>query len=263
MMDGEKIARVVGSKGFAVAAASALSLAGGFVLGGLVVNKKLTAEFQERMEREIEETKEHYSARFTEISPHLVEEEHEEDTPLPIEDPRPDAEVSPLKYHTPVVAERPAKTEAELIVTETTTVAKNIFLNNELIDPNAFEFDLERELEFRNPELPYVISFEEFSENVGGFEQAELTYYQADGILVRADDSIVFEVDMTVGEQNLLRFGHGSQDDNIVYIRNEITDIDFEVKRSMGSYQDEVIGLEHSDEESFERRPRRHRSADE
>ena len=54
------------------------------------------------------------------------------------------------------------------------------------------------------------------------------------------------DADDAVGEMNLHRFGHGSGDNNVVYIRNDRLENDFIVLRSQGEYAKEVLGLRHS-----------------
>lgn len=111
-------------------------------------------------------------------------------------------------------------------------------------DPN---FDLEEELRERSPEHPYVISQEEFLQSEPGYRQTSITYYAGDGALADEKDEEIPIIDPIVGEENLERFGHGSGDSRVVYIRNEKLSTDFEVLMSDGKYAHEVLGLEHSD----------------
>lgn len=112
-----------------------------------------------------------------------------------------------------------------------------------LVDDPTDAFDYEEELKHRSIDTPYVISYEEYMENDPEYIQVTLTFFEGDDILSDEHDKPVDDVDEYVGETNLLRFGHGSQDPNIVYIRNEKLDLDFEVARSDGSYAKEVQGL--------------------
>ena len=47
-------------------------------------------------------------------------------------------------------------------------------------------------------------------------------------------------MDEVIGLGNLGRWGHGSNDENIVYIRNLHLSLDFEVVRDRGSYAEET-----------------------
>jgi hypothetical protein len=74
-------------------------------------------------------------------------------------------------------------------------------------------------------------------------------------------DTIVPDVDATVGVENMLRFGHGSGDPNVVYIRNPKLEADFEVTRSAGKYAKEVLGYDDGEhlQHSRGREPRKFR----
>lgn len=117
----------------------------------------------------------------------------------------------------------------------------------------------------RDPTTPYIITKEEYYENEPDHEQIAFTYWTGDGILVddREEFNPIDGVDRVAGEDNLLHFGYGSEDENIVYIRNEAVKppMDLCVTRSTGKYSIEVIG--EGDEEhlahSTDRRFRLHR----
>lgn len=153
-----------------------------------------------------------------------------------------------------IVAEPEAKPEptpaAEPIV-------RNVFVDNRQVVPDP-TWNQEAEEAHREEAVPYVISHDEFMENTFEHEQTKMTWYEADETLADAKDEIIHEVESTVGNDNLDRFGHGSRDSRVVYIRNERLELDFEVVKSDGSFAEEVMGLQHSDETRFRRaRPRR------
>ncbi|MCA1800665.1 MAG: hypothetical protein LC687_06440 [Actinobacteria bacterium] len=109
------------------------------------------------------------------------------------------------------------------------------------------EFDYAEELKHRTPDHPYIISEEEYMNNETSYDQSQLTYYEGDGTLADSRDKEIPLIDNVAGEDNLTQFGHGSGDVNIVFIRNERLELDFEVLRSEGKYAHEVLGFEHSD----------------
>lgn len=81
---------------------------------------------------------------------------------------------------------------------------------------------------------PYVISPEDFSCSPPGYNAQALTYF-TDGIL--ADDwGVILDLDETIGEDAINHFGEYT--DDIVYIRNERTEIDYEVTRDPRTYVD-------------------------
>lgn len=101
------------------------------------------------------------------------------------------------------------------------------------------EFDYATELARRDPEKPYIISVDEFTQGDAGFDQFDLTYFDGDGVLADTRDQL-FDED-AIGGSNL-KFGYGSRDENIVYVRNEALSMDFEISKSIGSYTQEVMG---------------------
>lgn len=137
---------------------------------------------------------------------------------------------------------------AKNVVTED---QKGLRATGEVVEHNIFNkdaFDLEDEKKRRTDEAPYVISKDEFMENETEFPQTSITYFAGDDTLVDEEDQPMPEVEATVGQDNLARFGQGSGDTNIVYIRNPRTKIEFEVAYSEGKYAEEVLGfIEHSD----------------
>lgn len=85
---------------------------------------------------------------------------------------------------------------------------------------------------------PYVISPEDFACSPPGYNAQTLDYF-SDGIL--ADDwGVKLDIDETIGEENVDRFGEYV--DDILYIRNERTEIDYEVTRDPRTY-DEVVRM--------------------
>lgn len=110
----------------------------------------------------------------------------------------------------------------------------------------------------RDPDRPYIITADEYMEGELDYEQTTLSYFKEDGVLVDAREIPVENTDMVIGDDNLTKFGLGSRDKNVLYVRNEKIETDFELIQSSGSYTDEVLGLQHSDEP----RVRRFRSYD-
>lgn len=81
---------------------------------------------------------------------------------------------------------------------------------------------------------PYVITPEEFSSSPPGYNAQSLDYF-ADGVL--ADDwGAILDIEETIGEDSLDHFGEYT--DDIVYVRNERQEIDYEVTKDPRTYQD-------------------------
>lgn len=160
-----------------------------------------------------------------------------------------------VPYNKPETIEPPVE-----VVVEKIEVQHNVFVEA-ATDPRDWDYNAEiadREL---NPNKPYAISFDEHNENSMHHEQVTFTYYEMDETLADEQDKIVDNIEYTVGIDNLQRFGHGSHDANVVYVRNEALDLDFEIVKSRGSYKVEVLGMtEETDAElrhSRSRRPNR------
>lgn len=111
---------------------------------------------------------------------------------------------------------------------------------------NVFDdptFDLVEETKYRTEDKPYIITHDEYFAAEKDYEQISLTYYEQDDTLTDESDKPINEIDQMVGEDHLVRFGHGSKDKNIVYVRNDRLASDFEIIKSTGSYVEEVLGM--------------------
>lgn len=75
-------------------------------------------------------------------------------------------------------------------------------------------------------------------------DTVHLDYYEADDILAEGQ-RMVDNVDQTINPIVLNRFGPNSLsgDPNVVWCRNDILKIDYEITRHSGSYQHEVMGI--------------------
>ncbi|UVK59344.1 membrane protein [Gordonia phage Pherobrine] len=90
---------------------------------------------------------------------------------------------------------------------------------------------------------PYIISVSEFMDNDTEYNQNTLSYYEGDNVLTDEADQPISNVEGIVGMKNLELFGDGSGDPNIVFVRNDKMQVDFEIARSFGTYAEEVLGV--------------------
>lgn len=96
-------------------------------------------------------------------------------------------------------------------------------------------------------ENPYIISQREFSEGV--YNRVELTYFQEDDVLVDSRDDIIGDPDEVLGEKALENFGHGSNETNVVYVRNDGLETDFHITQVPGAFEQEMTShLQHADD---------------
>lgn len=167
------------------------------------------------------------------------------------QDPNPEGE------HNEFLQSPPAP-EAE-VTEDTVVVTKSLFVEEEVTAFEKSDHDNATQA-LKEAGLPYAISDDDFNEDEE-FEQITITWFDGDGVLVDELEQLIDDPEGLVGLSNMDRFGYLSNDKNIVYIRNTDKKIDFEVVKSEGNYAQEVLGLEHSDE-TFQRRQRRSRLGD-
>lgn len=216
----------------------AIGAAGGY----FIAKKRLEKVFAKKSNEEIAEAREFYSRRVHKIGDggatltpqEVLASEHGEEALAALQSYRGvDEEDEALL----------AKTQARVIVTEET--AAGVGISEEVVERNVFldpTFDLEVELQGRSTERPYVISHDEFFESEKDYENQVLTYFEADDTVVDEGDKALDDPDRLIGEGTLNRFGHGSRDKNVVYVRNDRLEMDFEIVRGSGSYL-EALGL--------------------
>ncbi|HMS83595.1 MAG TPA: hypothetical protein PKD12_08095 [Nitrospira sp.] len=143
----------------------------------------------------------------------------------------------------------PTPEEAEVV---------NAFDKDEPQPEPADTWNYEQEVASRGAVYPYVIHHDEYVINEDEHEQVTLTYYSGDDVLADERDQVMPDREAVVGLENLEKFGHGSEDPNVVYVCNPRLEVDYEVVRSEGKFATEVHGF--SDDElshSVGRRRRR------
>jgi hypothetical protein len=106
-----------------------------------------------------------------------------------------------------------------------------------------FVWDYAAELAARTAELPYVLHQDEFKSSETGYRQVVYTYYAGDDVLVGEDERPLPHADIIVGQDNL-KWGHGADDVDVVFVRNEHMELEMEICRTSASYEEEVLGLD-------------------
>lgn len=218
--------------------AMAFGFAGGAAVGGTAVyfllKRRIQAKADAIMNEEIGIMRDHYRAK------EVARQERDEKPDL-------NKVVEDLGYKPPPVPEpdKPLATEV---------VESNIFEGQ---TETVWNYD--KEVASRNPAQPYVLHREEFQTGDAGHDQSTLTYFAGDDVLCDERDTPVDNRDAMVGDENLEKFGHGSEDPNVVYIRNEPLGIDFEIVRSAGKFAQEVHGFSEDELQHSERRRRAQR----
>lgn len=111
-------------------------------------------------------------------------------------------------------------------------------------------WDYDEEIAKRTPHRPYVIHQDEFKENEKDYTQVTWTFYARDRVLVDEHDAVVSSADETVGRESLKMFGHGADDVNVVFVRNDRIEMEWEICRVPYSYEESVLGITNDDDSS-------------
>lgn len=106
----------------------------------------------------------------------------------------------------------------------------------------AYEgWDWEAEKAIREETHVYVLHRDEFFDDEMNFDQRTLTYFEGDDIMCDEEEVPVYNYRQVIGD---FRWGHGSGDSGIFYIRNLDRQAEYEVLRDPGKYTDEILHLD-------------------
>jgi hypothetical protein len=208
-----------------------------------VAYRRAQTKYSKLADEEISEMRQHYmekgKALESEAAKRPLDEIVEEQgySSAEIEDTPPPMVVKPP---TP----EPEKVDnIEVVDPPDAEVVRNIFTDTEV----THEWDWHAERRSRSPDVPYVIHYDEQHEM--DYQIVTVTYYEGDDVLCYDNDEVIDpdKRDEIIGEGNLDRFGHGSNDAAIVYIRNDKLELVFEVVRSPNHYAEEVHGFQHTE----------------
>jgi hypothetical protein len=104
----------------------------------------------------------------------------------------------------------------------------------------------ERELNERANKVLYVICQEEFFADDQGYRQATINWYEADRMVTDSLEEPIYNWSSIIGTE--LPFGHGTDDENTLYIRNESLRMEWEILRNQGHSDVDLDGLELQDQ---------------
>lgn len=213
----------------------AIGVGVGFFVGQRWRREKIKAEVFAESELELTKIREYYASTRPE-KPALedVVEELGYNAP-PVEEER------PLPPPVPVSPSRTMKVERPSQRTGRTEVAEK-----DKFEGWSYPFELSQ----RNWKKPHIIHQDEFATGETEYAQTTYTYYAGDNVLVDTDNTVLHNRENLIGTEALRRFGHGSDDLNIVYVRNTELELEIEIVRDLGRYEVEVQGLEEDDEDS-------------
>lgn len=99
------------------------------------------------------------------------------------------------------------------------------------------------ELANRSPNTPYVIHQDEFFNSEHGYEKVVYTYFDGDDVLADDDNQPLLDGASIVGGDNL-KWGHGADNFNVVYVRNDKLELEMEICRDPRSWEATFGGLD-------------------
>lgn len=134
-----------------------------------------------------------------------------------------------------------SRTEPDLVEEYEPTEEEDALLHKNIFDDHGASDENDLDRSSRSSDKPYIISNEEFEDAELEYNQNTLTYYQGDAVLTDEHDQPV-PINTVIHESNL-QFGNASGDKNVVYIRNDKLEVDFEVVQDLGYYTEEVLGV--------------------
>lgn len=130
----------------------------------------------------------------------------------------------------------------QAIAPENNPIVRNVFEEaNRRLREGVRPIDI---TQVRGRNAPYLITTDEFMEDDDDKNYAKITiaYFEGDDTLCDERESLIPDVEGTVGRANLSKFGEGSDSPDTIYVRNERLETDFEVNRENGSYSHIVLG---------------------
>lgn len=271
-----EVSRKLTSRQIAITSgAVVVGVAIGSYAGYRFAEKRLSTKFETLMQEETEKLREHYDAKLEAVKaqtkPSLVDkatalrQQDEADQivvdqgyggDLDIVPPSADAVMQEAREKAAGVARENYAIQKANEAVERETV--NIFEARDEAAAAIEVWDYAKELKSRDPRYPYVVHLDEWQENSSEYEKMDLTYYEGDEVLANDRDQALGDTEDAIGIDNLAKFGHGSGDPNVVFIRNDVREVLYEVNRSGGMYAQEVHGfdpdqIQHSDYQSRRR----------
>lgn len=247
-----KLQQVFNHPAFVPAAVGVAAFAGGLGLGYILGKRHRKVVFIETKIESHEEPEFELDVNSIleqgYIGNQLMEEDNDVEEQEDVEDPRglslgeeepeEDKEAAYREVAARFVEERIQRTieTRQGVSSEPEVVNQSIFANN-----GDDGWDYEAEVTKRTKTEPYILHKDEFFDDEEGYIQLTLTYYEGDDILVDEEEAPIYNHASVVGP---LKFGHGSGDPNVFYVRNDKRRCEYEILRHEGLYSREVLGLD-------------------
>lgn len=228
----------------------------GAVIASRIAYSRAEAKYSQIADEEIAEAREHYQAKALaaegEAQKGRLDEIVAEKGYVSNDDDNPPMAVTPPPQVVEAASEATEEDKKELRRerpedTKESEV-RNVFRDADESAQVLPSWNHQEELRRRTPDAPYVIHIDEKDE-FEDYTDMSVTYYEGDDVLCNERNEIIPhpERDRLVGETNLNRFGHGTGDPSVVFVRNDPLEMIIEVVKSPGAYTEEVQGFEHTD----------------
>lgn len=202
----------------------------GAVVGAKLIERKLSLEFEQRLETETNAVRSFYGAIQKKEHPsppdRLLSTQQADLYAAAINEERAQKGKNPVAYH--------KITPAEEDVTETVKQYDEVRTKT----MNVFDGEKERPAEI------YQITEKEFTDGESNYLQPTLTWYAGDGVLTDEHEEPMEDFEKTVGKFTDADFGRQSSDENTLHVRNEILQLEFEIVRHEGKFSEVVLGEE-------------------
>lgn len=204
----------------------------GAAIGSVVTWKLVKTKYEQIAQEEIDSVKEEYASLMKSMRYKLknstVHPDESTETDENADDNYPDDDDRDLTPHEQEMVEY-YKLTSKYRSNDNEKVSEENNENNEE-GGNGDEDDLG----FPYINGPYVISADDFNSSPPGYNAQPLDYF-ADGVL--ADGwGVVLDIEETIGEDSLEHFG--DDQDDILYVRNERNEIDYEITRDPRTYDE-------------------------
>lgn len=219
----------------------------GFYFGYRFNREKLKAEAFKQSEEEVEKIRDLYRQKIVVAEPKpnvedIVKEKGYSPPTPPPKSPFPERPTRP-----PVPAREPA---IEVVNPQTGEKYRQYKRHEARTKEKDDGWNFIEEIAKRTGDHPYIIHQDEFHKSDTGFMQKTLTFYGHDEVLTDEDAQTKIEdPNAYVGVENLTRFGHGADDFYVLYVRNPLLEIEYEICYLPRSYEEDVLGLTDDDED--------------
>lgn len=102
------------------------------------------------------------------------------------------------------------------------------------------DVDMLKENKEENLKEPFIITMEQFNDEMFHFDKENLTFYERDGVFTNDQDEIMDNINYLIGDAHHY-FGYLQEYPDFVYVRNYRVATDFELQRVDASFSDNIM----------------------